>query len=167
MPVDVKDLPPAYQMQALRKLAEREKRRTPIPSPAVQKASKYHNRKDERAAGAGASIQFDSKKEARRYDELMAMLQAGEIRGLKLQPQFTLQEAYTTTEGVRVRAIRYQADFSYEKRAEYWRGYEGQCPDDGWRLVVEDVKSRATKTRVYAMKKKLMQEKFGIDIQEV
>ena len=33
--------------------------------------------------------------------------------------------------------------------------------------MVEDVKSRATRTRVYAMKKKLMQERFGIDIQEV
>jgi len=167
MSIDVKDLPPAYQMQALRKLAEREKRRTPLPSPAPPKGSKYHNKPTERVTASGKVIHFQSQKEARRFGELMAMLQAGEIRGLKLQPQFTLQEAYTTTEGVRVRAIRYQADFSYEKRPEYWRGYEGQCPDDGWRLVVEDVKSRATKTRVYAMKKKLMQEKFGIDIQEV
>lgn len=89
------------------------------------------------------------------------MLRTGRIRGLKLQPQFTLQEAYTTAEGVRVRAIRYQADFSYELAVER--------PGDetGWVLVVEDVKSRATKTRVYAMKKKLMQERFGIDIQEV
>ncbi len=36
-----------------------------------------------------------------------------------------------------------------------------------WALVVEDVKSRATKTRAYAMKKKLMRERFSIDIQEV
>ena len=63
-------------------------------------------------------MDFDSKKEARRYDELMAMLRAGQIRDLKLQPQFTIQEAYTTPEGQRVRAIRYQADFSYERATE-------------------------------------------------
>ena len=35
MGVDVKDLPPAYQAQALRKLMERERRkqRAPLPSP--------------------------------------------------------------------------------------------------------------------------------------
>ena len=38
---------------------------------------------------------------------------------------------------------------------------------DEWRLVVEDVKSRATKTSVYAMKKKLLRERFGIDIVEI
>ncbi len=115
--------------------------------------SKYHNQKDSRGP-----LVFDSKKEARRFDELMLMLKAGKIRNLKLQPQFTLQEAYTTTDGVRVRAIRYRADFSYEERPEIW---------DDWTFVVEDVKSNATKTRVYEMKKKLMREKFGIDVREV
>lgn len=103
-----------------------------------------------------------SKKEARRYDELMAMLRAGQIRDLKLQPQFTIQEAYTTPEGQRVRAIRYQADFSYK------RPTEPDCTGEvHWLRVVEDVKSRATKTRVYEIKKKLMREKLGIEIQEV
>ena len=157
MTIDVKDLPPAYQVQALRKLAEREraKGRGPALSPAAgapQKASKYHNKPAERVTPAGTVIRFASRKEAGRFDELLVLLQAGKIRDLKLQPSFTLQEAYTTTEGVRVRAIRYQADFSYRR--------------DG-ALVVEDVKSRATKTRVYEMKKKLMREKFGIEIQEI
>lgn len=152
MSICLNDLPPAYQAQALRKLKAQEK--------APEKASKYHNRKDERNTESGMVLRFDSQKEARRYDELTAMLQAGKIRGLKLQPQFTLQEAYTTTEGVRIRAIRYQADFSYELASGSERGAE-------WTPVVEDVKSRATKTRVYAIKKKLVQEKFGIDIQEV
>ena len=35
-------------------------------------------------------ITFDSQKEAARYDELMLLVQAGEIRGLRLQPEFTL-----------------------------------------------------------------------------
>ena len=110
----------------------------------------------------GARVNFDSKKEARRYDELMAMLRANQIRELKLQPQFTIQEAYTTPEGVRVRAIRYQADFSYE------RPTEPDCTGEvHWLRVVEDVKSRATKTRVYEIKKKLLREKLGVEIREV
>ena len=36
-----------------------------------------------------------------------------------------------------------------------------------WPLVVEDVKSRATRTKEYVMKRKLMKERFNIDIQEV
>lgn len=160
MAIDVKDLPPAYQAQALRKYMELERRKAAVP--AAGKESKYHNRKDERSTGFGASLRFDSRKEARRFDELSAMMQAGQIRDLKLQPQFTLQEAYTTVEGVRVRAIRYQADFSYE------RATKPDCTGEiHWVKVVEDVKSRATKTRVYEMKKKLMREKFGIEIQEV
>jgi len=55
MSIDVKDLPPAYQMQALQELAEREKRRTPLPSPAAapSKGSKYHNEGESAGEGAG------------------------------------------------------------------------------------------------------------------
>lgn len=156
MGVSIESLSPWAQRQVLQKLTAAEAQKK------AARESKYHNQKDERAAGSGASIRFDSKKEARRYDELMAMLRAGKIRDLKLQPQFTLQEAYTTTEGVRVRAIRYQADFTYQRPQFVDRDGEWI-----WGLVVEDVKSRATKTRAYAMKKKLMQERFNIEIQEV
>lgn len=157
MGVSIESLSPWAQRQVLQKLTAAEAQKK------AARESKYHNQKDERAAGSGASIRFDSKKEARRYDELMAMLRAGKIRDLKLQQQFTLQEAYTTTEGVRVRAIRYQADFTYQKPQLVDRDGEWIL----WGLVVEDVKSRATKTRAYAMKKKLMQERFNIEIQEV
>lgn len=184
MGIDVKDLPPAYQAQALRKWAdaERKKGRGAAPSPAApQKGGKFHNRKDERDAASGAVLRFDSRKEARRFDELSAMLQAGEIRELKLQPSFTRREAYTTVEGVRVRAIRYQADFAYRRAVK--RTVQREVPEGppyksawtrteyvietDWVLVVEDVKSRPTKTRLYETKKKLMREKFGIEIQEV
>ena len=156
MGVSIESLSPWAQRQVLQKLTAAEAQKK------AARESKYHNQKDERAAGSGASVRFDSRKEARRYDELMAMLRAGKIRELKLQQQFTLQEAYTTTEGVRVRAIRYQADFTYQKPQFVDRDGEWI-----WGLVVEDVKSRATKTRAYAMKKKLMQERFNIEIQEV
>lgn len=168
MGIDVKDLPPAYQAQALQKwaAAERKKQeRRPLPSHAdgaPVSGRKYHNKPTERVTAAGNVLRFDSQKEARRYDELILLEQAGEIRDLKLQQQFTLQEAYTTTEGVRARAIRYQADFTYLKKSFVDPDGEWQ-----WALVVEDVKSRATKTRAYAMKKKLMQERFAIYIQEV
>ena len=82
----------------------------------------------------------------------MILLKAGKIQDLRLQTEFTLQDAYTMPNGNRVRAIRYKADFTY-----LWGG----------NLVVEDVKSKATKTRVYSMKKKILADKFGIEIQEI
>lgn len=107
-------------------------------------------------------IRFASRKEAGRYEELLALLRAGEIRALKLQPQFTLQESYITPEGERVRAVRYIADFSYERET---------APDRSgrtfWLPVVEDVKSRGTKTAQYRLKRKLLRERLGIDITEV
>ena len=97
-------------------------------------------------------IKFDSKKEARRYDALVLLLKAGAITDLKVQPEFTLIEAYTTPDGERVRALRYRADFSYKR--------------DGV-LIVEDVKSTATRTRTYLDKRKLMREIHGIEVKEV
>ena len=117
-----------------------------------EKKRKYNNRPEQRG-----NVHFDSQKEARRYDELLMLQTAQRIRNLKLQPQFTLQESYLTPEGDRVRAIRYVADFSYEVPAG-----EGQ-----WRLVVEDVKSKATKTKQYEMKRKMMLNRFCIKIEEV
>ena len=164
MGIDVKDLPPAYQAQALQKWVEQERRkkRTPLPCPddgTPGGGRKYHNKPTERVTASGAVLRFDSQKEARRYDELAALERAGKIRDLRMQVDFTLQEAYTDGEGRRVRAIRYRADFTY------WR-YDD--PPGGWvRFVVEDVKSRATRTKEYVMKRKLMKERFNIDIQEV
>ena len=72
----------------------------------------------------------------------MLLLQAGKIRDLKLQPQYTLQESTLPPEGERVRAIKYVADFSYERPT---------LPDCNgvvhWLPVVEDVESKATKTQ--------------------
>ena len=175
MAIDVKDLPPKYQAQALQKYMDQQARRGPPSSPAAdgqKKASKYHNKPTERVTPSGAVLHFDSQKEARRYDHLAALEQAGQIRDLRLQVDFTLQEAYTDTEGRRVRAIRYRADFTY-RRKPCWPTQPmdpGEFADKmewDWPLVVEDVKSRATKTKTYAMKRKLMKERFNIDIQEV
>ena len=165
MRIEVKDLPPKLQEQVWRKVIKQDQRRKrePLPSPSLaegQKASKYHNRHTERGAPSGPGIRFDSQREARRYDNLMAWQKTGEIKDLRLQVDFTLQEAYTDTEGRRVRAIRYRADFTYLRRL---MGREGHT----WALVVEDVKSRGTRTKDYLLKRKLMKERFGIDIVEV
>lgn len=156
MAISVSDLPPKYQQQAMEKYMKQQARRGLMPSAAsVQeqtKGKKYHNTPTERVTPSGAVLHFDSQKEARRYDHLILRLQAGQIRDLRLQVDFTLQEAYTDTEGRRVRAIRYKADFTYMERDT---------------KVVEDVKSQATRTKVYLMKRKLMKERFGIDITEV
>lgn len=181
MSIDVKDLPPAYQAQALRKWAEQERRKkqTPLPCPddgTPGGGRKYHNKPTERVTASGAVLRFDSQKEARRYDELAALERAGKIRDLRMQVDFTLQEAYTDSEGKRVRAIRYKADFTYLRKMENGGLTKVPCLDgEGyrlvhnpeWKMVVEDVKSRATRTKEYAMKRKMMKERFNIDIQEV
>lgn len=148
---DISKLPTRYQKQIMAKMAERERGK---PTPAEQpKPGKYRNVKTE-----ANGIKFDSKKEAKRYLELLERQEAGEIDDLRLQVNFTLQEAYTKPNGERVRAIVYKADFAYKKRDE----------NGGYTLyIVEDVKSKATKTRTYEIKKKLMREKFRIEVQEV
>lgn len=165
MPVNVRELPPAYQVQALQKLAEQEKKRDgppklpPAPKPA--KDNKYHNKPTERLTAAGNVIRFPSEKEARRYDYLLGLENQGVIRNLRLQVNFTLMEAYTDSQGHRMRAIRYVADFTYRQKTG------AGDSSDTWELVVEDVKSRATRTETYKIKRKMMKEQFGITIKEV
>lgn len=148
MGIDISSLGPAARAQVLSKLSPEDRKLAENSG----KSSKYHSRKAKRD-----SIEFDSKKEANRFDELMAMLRAGEIKNLKLQHTFTLQESYVTPDGERIRAIKYVADFSYLRLDLY----------GNWHPVVEDVKSKATRTPQYIMKRKMMQEKFGITVQEI
>lgn len=109
--------------------------------------SKYGNVKTE-----VGGIRFDSNKEASRFQELSLKQELGVITDLRLQVDFTLQEAYMTPEGERIAAIRYRADFTY------W--------EDG-KFVVEDVKSPATRTNpVYRQKYRLMADR-GYHITEI
>jgi len=151
MGIRIKDLPLSAQAQAYAQLFARGLAiglGDDMPKPA-----KYHSERDYRG-----KLKFASRREAARYDELMLLLGSGEIRNLKLQPQYTLQESYITTDGERVRAIRYIADYSYERR---------DMSSGSWALIIEDVKSPATRTQKYIIKKKLLRERFGIDISEV
>lgn len=95
---------------------------------------------------------FDSKKEARRYQELLLLEKAGEIYDLRRQVKFKLiptQRDEVTGEVVE-RECSYKADFVYEEVGE---------------TVVEDVKGFRTKE--YIIKRKLMLYQYGIRIREV
>lgn len=105
--------------------------------------NKYHNKKV-----MVDDIKFDSKKEARRYNELKLLEKAGIIKNLQRQVKYELQPSFKYN-GKTIRAINYIADFVYEKNGE---------------LIVEDVKG--IKTDVYKLKKKLFLYIFNIEIQE-
>lgn len=141
------DLPPKAREQVAGKLLAQKIKGNSVADSAPTR-TKYGNQK-----ATVEGITFDSQKEAKRYLFLLHRLKAGAICDLKLQHDFTLQEAYTTAEGERIRAIRYRADFTYKEA-------------DTGQFVVEDVKSRATKTKDYIIKKKLMAER-GYLIREV
>jgi len=99
-------------------------------------------------------IRFDSKKEARRYGELLMLMRGGEIRDLVCQPEFPLFTARYKGGDVHQVGV-YRADFRYRQ------GPTGV-------LVVEDVKSPATrKTAVYRLKKRMVEAAYGITVTEV
>ena len=112
-----------------------------------ERRTKYGNRRVE-----VCGIVFDSRKEANRYLELLAMQQAGEISALEAKPCFVLAPAVKMG-GRTKRAMKYTADFAYQQ--------------DGKR-VVEDVKGgKATATTAYRMRKHLMMSIHGIEVIEV
>ena len=146
---DISRFSPAAKQQILEKLSRYQSGK------AMDKPEKYHNRKcTVTIPGSVKQITFDSVKEARRFGELELMKNTGKIRDLRLQVNFTLQEGFTTAAGERVRPIVYRADFVYQEPSP-----------TGWRTVVEDVKG--VRTKEYSMKRKMMLEKFGVDIREV
>lgn len=126
---------------------------------------KYGNRKTE-----VDGIEFDSKKEARRYCELQLLLQAGQIEALQLQKEFELipaQYEYFERYGKKGQRLQdgkrcvekscvYKADFAYIK--------DGQ-------LVVEDVKGyrdpRSAGYAKFVIKRKLMLWRYGVKIVEL
>lgn len=107
---------------------------------------KYKNRKTE-----VNGIIFHSKKEARRYQELLLLEKAGAIQELKLQEKFVLIPSQRGKDGkVIERECSYIADFSYKENGKY---------------IVEDTKGFRTKD--YIIKRKLMLNIYGIQIKEL
>ena len=125
------------------------------------KKSKYHS-----IATCIDGISFDSRKEARRYQELKLLEKAGQISNLEMQVPFELvsaqyeacEEVYTkgAHKGERKRgaciekAVTYKADFMYI--------------EDG-KIVVEDTKG--VKTKDYIIKRKLMLWVHKIRVKEI
>lgn len=121
--------------------------------------NKYHARKC-----VLNGIEFDSRKEAQRYSELILLQRAKEITNLQRQVKFVLIPAqYEVYErygkngkelkpGKRCieKECAYVADFVYEENGK---------------TVVEDVKGM--KTKDYIIKRKLMLFKYDIRVREV
>lgn len=103
----------------------------------INSKAKYGNRKV-RLDG----INFDSELEAKRYRQLKLLQRAGEIKNLKLQVPFLLQEAFKKNSKI-YKKIEYIADFVYEEKGQ---------------AVVEDVKGM--KTELFKIKQKLFEYKY-------
>ena len=122
------------------------------------RSTKYHNKR----VRVGDES-FDSKKEYHRWLELSILEDAGVIRNLQRQVKYVLIPAQREPETISQRGRKipgkvieretvYYSDFTYEQDGE---------------IVVEDVKSPATRTEAYRIKKKLLLERYGIRIREI
>ena len=120
---------------------------------------KYGNKKVE-----VDGIEFDSKKEERRYWELKLLQRAGKITDLELQREFELIPAqYETFERYGKTGKRLQdGKRCVEQKCVYKADF---CYMQDGRLVVEDTKG--VKTKDYIIKRKLMLERHGIKISEI
>lgn len=98
--------------------------------------------------------EFDSLMEAARYRQLKLLLHSGDIRGLKLQPPFTIVQDYqrpgeSTKSGLRkIPKTEFVADFRY---IEAETGYE----------IIEDVKGH--KTAEFNLKRKLFEIQYIVE----
>ena len=128
---------------------------------AQQRQSKYGAEKT-----VVDGMTFDSRKEANRWCELRMLQRAGEIKNLRRQVEYVLiqEKREPPTVGKRggvkegrviQKAVKYRADFVYTSK-------------DG-KTIVEDVKGYkgGGAYAVFAIKKKLMSEVFGIEVQEI
>jgi hypothetical protein len=98
-------------------------------------------------------IDFDSKKEGAHYLLLKMRERIGEIDKLELQPVFPIY--IDTPDRGRIYCGEFTADF------RYWEHY---CGKDTLRVV--DVKSPASKTEAYQLRKKLVEAIYNIIILE-
>ena len=115
----------------------------------ASKSNKFNAQKIEKDG-----MKFDSQKEFKRYIELTAMQQRGEIQDLRCQVKFELAPKVKIVGEKRAKpALRYFADFTYLSNGV---------------LIVEDVKSVVTrKLASFRNKKHLMKSVHDIDIKEV
>ena len=99
-----------------------------------RKKNKYNARKT-----VMCGHEFDSKREAEIYLDLLSRKQHGEIVRIRLQPSYTLLEGFRDNQGKQQKPITYTPDFLVEY-------------DDGRREVIE---VKGMRTRDYVLRKKL------------
>jgi len=102
-------------------------------------------------------LRFDSQREAQRYAELTLLVSAGEIVDLEIHPGFALMVGEQNTDGpptVFHCIGHYHADFRYTNV------HTGN-------VIVEDVKSKPTRTTDYKLRKKFVEAQYQIVIVEV
>lgn len=110
--------------------------------------SKYGNKKTARGV-----MEFDSRKEANRWDELFLLQRGRIIKDLERQIKFELIPAQKDESGKMIeRPVNYIADFVYTDLKTGER-------------IVEDTKGM--KTKEYIIKRKLMLYRYGIRIREI
>ena len=123
-------------------------KRPSLPAPAAP-TRKYRNR----PAEVDGEI-FRSRLELRRWLHLKELERAGAIRCLRREVEYPLIPKQRRADGAAERSCKYVADFVYFDLAA---GAE----------VVEDTKSKATRTPGYVIKRKLMLFVHGITVKEV
>ncbi len=102
-------------------------------------------------------FRFDSKKEAARYPELKYAQAAGKIADLELQPAFVLYVSpLREVPGAAVPVGQFTADFRYLDLGLHALG----------EIVTEDVKSEATKTTAYKLRKRIVEALYDVTIVE-
>lgn len=114
---------------------------------------------------------FDSIKEYRRWNELVLLERAGQIVDLQRQVKYELIPSQRIGGKVVERPCTYVADFVYQKpvHKQYMNERGSLVFADGYETIVEDVKGykKSTAYSVFAIKRKLMLQKYGIQIKEV
>lgn len=88
-------------------------------------------------------ITFDSRAEAKYYEQLKWLKKAKQINDFKLQPKFLLQEAFKKN-GITIRKIEYKADFEIHNL-------------DG---SVEIIDVKGVETEAFKIKKKLFEKRY-------
>jgi len=113
-------------------------------------------------------FRFDSRREAARYRELRLLEKAGQIADLELQPHYPIVvvevwRLMRSAEWVQIPGDsviplidcgRYTADFQYRDKST-------------GAVVIEDVKSKPTRTTAYRLRKRLVEAIYGVKITEV
>ena len=165
MAFSITDLSPQMQKQVLKILKEEEKEKQALLEAEAEEKnhSKYRSEKITLELPDGTEHTFDSRKEAKRYNELLIRLKAGEISDLRLQVKYVLIPAQYEPDTVGKRGGIKKGKL-IERECAYWADF---VYTENGKTIVEDVKSPITRTPVYKVKKKLLLYVHGIRISEV